>query len=322
MSTSEQPKPPVTGATRTPAAGAPATKPGAKPAAAPQAAPSVASALGDVAKSAVTSAIFEKRPYLKFAFSNPYNLSLFGGALAAAGLTLNPLLALTAIGLEALWLLYAPDSKRLRHLLWDPRFEQVREALLQQEREVRMQGLSENDRTRVTELISRQRQIRLLANSNPSFTGELLRAELVKTDRLVDAFIDMATNTARYEQYLSSVDLNALSRERTRWEVNVKAGKDGDPEVEVARKNLAIVLKRIDRLQEIKRYMGVARGQLDLIDNSFQLIADQIVTMQSPQQLSGQLDELLDGVESIKQTAVDTERILNSIGSIGNGINL
>jgi hypothetical protein len=321
MSTSEQPKPPVTGATRAPAASAPATKPAATPAAAPQT-PSVAAALGDAARSAVTSAIFEKRPYLKFAFSNPYNLSLFGGALAAAGLTLNPLLALTAIGLEGLWLLYAPDSKRLRHLLWDPRFEQVREAMLQQEREARMQGLSENDRTRVTELISRQRQIRLLANSNPSFTGELLRAELVKTDRLVDAFIDMATNTGRYEQYLSSVDLNALSRERTRWEVNVKAGKEGDAEVEVARKNLAIVLKRIDKLQEIKRYMAVARGQLDLIDNSFQLIADQIVTMQSPQQLSGQLDELLDGVESIRQTAVDTERILNSIGSIGNGINL
>lgn len=322
MSTSEQPKPPVTGATRAPAARAPATTPATTPAAAPQTTPSVASALGDVAKSAVTSAIFEKRPYLKFAFSNPYNLSLFGGALAAAGLTLNPLLALTAIGLEALWLLYAPDSKRLRHLLWDPRFEQVRDALLQQERETRMRVLSENDRTRVTELISRQRQIRLLANSNPSFTGELLRAELVKTDRLVDAFIDMATNTARYEQYLGSVDLNALSRERTRWEVNVKAGKEGDAEVEVARKNLAIVLKRIDKLQEIKRYMAVARGQLDLIDNSFQLIADQIVTMQSPQQLSGQLDELLDGVESIRQTAVDTERILNSIGSIGNGINL
>jgi len=321
MSTSEQPKPPVTGATRAPAASAPATKPAATPAAAPQT-PSVAAALGDAARSVVTSAIFEKRPYLKFAFSNPYNLSLFGGALAAAGLTLNPLLALTAIGLEGLWLLYAPDSKRLRHLLWDPRFEQVREAMLQQERQARMQGLSENDRTRVTELISRQRQIRLLANSNPSFTGELLRAELVKTDRLVDAFIDMATNTARYEQYLSSVDLNALSRERTRWEVNVKAGKEGDAEVEVARKNLAIVLKRIDKLQEIKRYMAVARGQLDLIDNSFQLIADQIVTMQSPQQLSGQLDELLDGVESIRQTAVDTERILNSIGSIGNGINL
>jgi hypothetical protein len=44
------------------------------------------------------------------------------------------------------------------------------------------------------------------------------------------------------------------------------------------------------------------------------LIGDQIVTMQSPQELTGQLDELLDGVESIKQTAADTERMLNPLG--------
>ena len=67
-------------------------------------------------------------------------------------------------------------------------------------------------------------------------------------------------------------------------------------------------------MKEIRRYLSVARGQLDLIENSFQLIADQIVTMQSPQELSGQLDELLDGVEAIRQTAHDTERILNGIG--------
>ena len=37
-------------------------------------------------------------------------------------------------------------------------------------------------------------------------------------------------------------------------------------------------------------------------------------TMQSPQELTGQLDELLDGVESIKQTAADTKRLLNPLG--------
>ena len=36
--------------------------------------------------------------------------------------------------------------------------------------------------------------------------------------------------------------------------------------------------------------------------------------MQSPQELTGQLDELLEGVESIKQTAADTERFLNPMG--------
>jgi hypothetical protein len=274
----------------------------------------LASAVADSAKSAVSSAIFEKRPYLKYAFSNPYNLSLFLGSLVAAGLTLNPLLALGAIGLEALWLLHAPDSKRLRHLLWDPRFEKVRQAMLEQERAGRLQLLNDGDRLRVQTLVSRQLEIRRLAAENPSFTGELLRAELLKTDRLVDAFLDMAVTCARYEQYLDSIDVDGLGRERTRWEVNAQSGQEGDPQVDIARQNLAIILKRMDKLQEIRRYLTVARGQLDLIDNSFQFIADQIVTMQSPQQLSGQLDELLDGVESIRQTVIDTDRILGSIG--------
>jgi len=318
MPTGEQPKPTVSPAAK-PAAprGGNVTAPTAARRASPEpeATPTLAAALGEAARTTLTSTLFEKRPYLRYAFANPYNVSLFVGALAAAGLTLNPVLAFTALGLEALWLLYAPDSKRLRHLLWDPRFERVRDALLAEERAARMAVLRDEDRARVQALVSRQHEIRRLAAANPSFTGELLRAELVKTDRLVDAFIDMAVTCARYEQYLSSVDVDALGRERTRWEVNVRAGKEGEPEVEVARKNLAIVLKRIDKLQEIKRYMTVARGQVDLIDNSFQFIADQIVTMQSPHQLSGQLDELLDGVESIRQTAIDTERILGVAGS-------
>jgi hypothetical protein len=307
MATSEQPK------TRpaTPGQSSPS-----RPAEAPR---SLASTLGEAAKTGITSALLEKRPYLKYAFANPYNVSLLAGALAAAGLTLNPVLAIAAIGFEALWLLHAPDSKRLRHLLWDPRFEQFREALLEQERAGRLQLVGEDDRARVQTLVARQKEIRRLASANPSFTGELLRAELLKTDRLVEAFIDMAVTCTRYEQYLDSVDLDALARERTRWDVNVKAGEDGEAQVQIARQNLAIILKRLDKLQEIRRYLSVARGQLDLIDNSFQFIADQIVTMQSPQQLSGQLDELLDGVESIRQTAIDTDRIL---GTIGNGTSL
>jgi len=84
-------------------------------------------------------------------------------------------------------------------------------------------------------------------------------------------------------------------------------------ERELAKKNAAVIDKRMEKLRDIRNYLGVAKGQLDLIENSFQLIADQIVTMQSPAELSGQLDDLLDGVESIRQTAVDTEKILNTM---------
>ena len=287
----------------------------------PRQAPEPRRELPPVVEAVVASArdsILERRPYLKFAFSNPYNLSLFGGALAAAGLTMNPLLAVVAIGAEALWLLYAPESARLKHLLWDPRFEKVREAAEREARAGRMKLLAEADRQRVDRLVAQKHEIQLLATQNPSFTADLLRGELVKTDRLVEAFLDMAVTCARYERYLESIDIAGLDTDRDRWDRAIRAGKEGEAQTEIAKKNLAVIMKRFEKVQEIRKYLGVARGQLDLIENSFRLLADQIVTMQSPQQLSGQLDELLDGVQAIKDSTADTERLLSSLGLASN----
>jgi hypothetical protein len=268
----------------------------------------------EASKAYVKQSVYKQRPYVKAAFANPYNMSLFFGGLAAAGVTLSPFLAVIVVCLEVLWMAFAPGSKLLQKTLWDPQFDKERLAEEQAARAARVQTLAEHDRTRVEELVARQQEINALAAQNPSFTGELLRTELGKTDRLVESFIDMAVTCARYEQYLESVDLGEMERNRQRWERIAKNGEKGDEETNIARKNLAVILKRLDKMKEIHHYLMVARGQLDLIENSFQLIADQIVTMQSPQELTGQLDELLDGVESIKQTAVDTERLLNPLG--------
>ena len=277
-------------------------------------APTVKEGISDAARQFAKGAVLDRNPYLKMAFTNPYNLSLFGGVLAAAGLTLNPVLAVVALGLEGLWLLHAPDNERLKHILWDPKFEKLKSALQAQERARRLTNVGDDERERVNTLVARQEEIRRLAAQNPSFTGDLLRNELVKTDRLVDAFVEMAVTCARYESYLASVDTEALDKDHRRYEQSAKVGAPADPRTAIAKKNLAIVSRRLEKVQEIRSYLSVARGQLDLIENSFQLIADQIVTMQSPQELSGQLDELLDGVEAIRQTAQDTEKILSGIG--------
>lgn len=278
-------------------------------------APVNATPLRDDTFAASKAYLSARRPYLKAAFANPYNLSLFFGGLAAAGVTLSPFLAVIIICLEVLWLVFAPGSKLLQKTLWDPQFDREEQEQERAALAARVQALAAHDQERVGELITRQQEINQLAAQNPSFTGELLRTELGKTDRLVEAFIDMAVTCARYEQYLDSVDLSEMERDRQRWERVVQKGEKGGGEANIARKNLAVILKRLDKMKEIQQYLMVARGQLDLIENSFQLIADQIVTMQSPQELTGQLDELLDGVESIKQTAADTERLLNPLGT-------
>src|SRR6476660_9897362 len=183
--------------------------------------------------------IYEKRSYLKAAFANPYNLTLLAGGLAASALTFNPLLAIVTVGLEILWVVNAPGSKKLQELLWDPSFDQEQQAEAQAARAERLKHLDESDRERVLSLLERQNEINALAAQNPSFTGELLRTELTKTDRLVEAFIEMANTCSRYDVYLNSIDLSELEKDRRRWENIANREDHVASETEIAQKNLA-----------------------------------------------------------------------------------
>jgi hypothetical protein len=257
----------------------------------------------------------EKPSYFKYALVNPYNLTLLGGAIVASVLTLNPLIAVAALGVEGLWLLHGSQSRFMQRMLWDPMYEKEKLEFEQRRRLAQVEKLSQGGQQRVVALIDKEKQIQQLAMQNPSFTGELLRSEIAKTHNLVNAFIDLAVTCSRYEQYLASVDVGQLGNTQEHWEKYVKnaEGRADALELEIARKNLTIIKKRIERVDEIRRYLKIAYGQINLIENSFQLLADQIVTMQSPNELSGQLDELMDGVESIKETAQETEKILKTL---------
>lgn len=257
----------------------------------------------------------EKPSYLKYTFANPYNLTLLGGAIVASVLTLNPLIAVAALGLEGLWVLHGSQSRFMQRMLWDPMYEKERLEYEQRRRMAQVEKLGSGGQNRVFALIEKEKQIQQLAMQNPSFTGDLLRNEIAKTHNLVNAFIDLAVTCSRYENYLASINVNQIETTRQHWQQFIEAnvGKVDAIEMDIAKKNLAIINKRIERVAEINRYLKIAYGQTNLIENSFQLLADQIVTMQSPNELSGQLDELLDGVESIKETAKETEQILRTL---------
>lgn len=235
--------------------------------------------------------------------------------MIASVLTLNPLIAVAALGVEGLWLLHGSQSRSMQRLLWDPLYNKEKEEFEKQQRMKLVNSMSDYGRNRVMSLIEKERNIKELAAQNPSFTGDLLRTELEKTSHLVNAFIDLGVNCTRYENYLNTVNINQLENQRAQWQKFVDANQDktDDMEIQLAQKNLIVITKRIERVGEIKRYLKIAYGQLNLIENSFQLIADQIVTMQSPNELSGQLDDLLDGVESIKETTRETEQILKTL---------
>jgi hypothetical protein len=253
-----------------------------------------------------------KVPYTRYAFANPYNYAALGGVVTAAVLTGNWWLGLAGAGCEAIWMLFAPDSRLLRATWFDKRFKEEQAAAQQMLLDKKFKLLPESDAMRCLALREKQDQILRLAHENPTFTIDLLSGELGKLESLVKSFVDLSVTCSRYQDYLKSVDLDEIERDLRRYQQILEK----DPEEgkrDLARKNIQVLERRKAKYGEIRGYLSSARGQLELIENSFRLLADQIVTMQSPTELGGQLDELMDGVEAVRQTTRDTEKLLQAI---------
>lgn len=254
-----------------------------------------------------------KPPYTKYAFQNLFNYSAMVGFFSAAMLTGDWWLAVAGAGVEAVWMLFAPDSRLLRRAWFDKRHAAELLGARQKELDGVVAGLPEPEAGRCRALRTKQVQINQLVKSNPAFTIELLRAELGKLDALVGSFIELSVTCARYRDYLKAIDLDEMERDMRRYQQ--LAERASDPEARtLAQKNLQVLAKRKDKYAEIRSYLGSAWGQLELIENTFELLADQVVTMRSPTELSGQLDELMDGVEAVRQTTRETDHLLTAAG--------
>jgi len=250
-------------------------------------------------------------PYARYAFKNPYNYAVMGGFASAALLTGNWWLGLAGAGAEAIWMLFAPDSRLLRKLWFDKRHQEDQDAARKAELDAKFKLLPEPDAMRCLALREKQEQINKLAQENPAFTVDLLSGELQKLDDLVRAFLELSVTCARYQDYLQSVDVDEIERDLRRYRQIIDRG-EADKRT-LAQKNIAVLEKRKEKYGEIRSYLSSARGQLELIENTFRLLADQIVTMRSPQELSGQLDDLLDGVEAVRQTTRETDKLLQAV---------
>ena len=248
-----------------------------------------------------------RRVYAKRLFHNYFNYTFMAGCALAGVLTRQLWIPLAGAGLEALFMMYAPDFWPIQKGL-DQVMDAEDEAEARKRRDAVLASLTRGDQVRCQALLTKRAEIGRLAAENPTFGGELLRNELVKLDTLADSFIELASTSARYREYLDREDVAEVERLSRAYEKEAESASPAT--ADLAKKNLQVVLTRLERLREIKAFTDRARGQLDLIENSFGLLADQIVSMRSPGELSGQLDQLIDGVDAVRQTAREADRLL------------
>lgn len=244
-------------------------------------------------------------PYFRYAVHNVYNYTLLGGVAAASAMTGNWWLAVAGAGAEVLWMLFGPDSKLLRHFVFDKIHDQRMREAEWKELQAAISALPMEDQQRIGRLEAKRADILRLAADNQSLSGDLLGGELAKLQQIGKSFIDLAVTARKYRDYLQTVDLNQLESSIRKNEGIIEETKDEERR-ELAQKNLAVLEKRKEKLGEIRQFIFKANAQMDLIENTIRLLADQIVTMRSVQEMGGQLDELMDGVEAVQSTARET----------------
>jgi hypothetical protein len=245
-------------------------------------------------------------PYARYAFWNPYNISLFLGGVVLGVATGHEWLSVLTCAAEVLWMIFAPDSKLLRGLWFDRMFAAEKRDDDADRRQARIGLLAASDSTRFAYLCGQKQVIERLAKDNPSLTVELLHDELAKLDQLLDDFIELGVTATRAEHHTTTFDFPAMRRSWHIYEELLAKHRVGDPRREVATKNLEVLRQRRGRYEDLCRTIQVTRGQMELIEQTFRLLGDEIMTMASPRELGGRIDELRLAVDAVRETAEES----------------
>lgn len=245
--------------------------------------------------------------YLKAAFANIYNVSLFGGALVATWASGNYVLGAAALGLEALWMLFAPDSRLFKRRV--DRAHRAEMEARERERIARLiETLPQTEWRRAHNLGELKMAIESDMQHNPSFQAILLQTEIDKLSQLHASFVSLASACVRAETYLSATDVDDLKGQARQQQAIADNVQDAQAR-ELALKNVGVLQRRLETLEQIFAFVKRARGQMTLIENTVRLLRDQVLTMASPEQLNEQLDDLIVGVEAIQSSARENELV-------------
>lgn len=243
-------------------------------------------------------------PYGRYAFLNPYNLSLLAGTAAAAAATGHWWLAVCGVAAESMWMLFAPDSKILQRTWFDKLWTDEKNAERDERRRAKLTQITPPYQQRIALLYQQKQRIEQLAHDNPSVTTELLKSELDKLESLIDDFLELCIVCVRCERHLGSFNFPEMERSWQMYEGLLNTLKVADPRREIAKKNLDVLKQRRHRWEEVQQSLQTTRGQMDLMEQTFQLLADEIV-VDKPHELGIRLDELRVGVDAAR-SAGDT----------------
>ena len=244
--------------------------------------------------------------YVKEAAKWQYNAIAMAGVAAFALVSGSALPLLLGAGLELMYLSIVPNNSRFQRLVRSWKWEDEKRSY-----EVKLSAmfreLPPEMRTRYAHVAEVCEGIRTNYSRLSSTSQMFVKQMEEKLQGLQQGYVRLLWAAHQQREYLQLTNPAEIDRELKQLQ---KALPSDAPKVqEINRKRIEILTKRLEKFEKIRENRQVIDAQCAATEDVLQLIRDQSVTMRDPQQISDQLENLVQDVEQTEQTVKEVEAI-------------
>src|SRR5205823_6209190 len=126
---------------------------------------------------------------------------------------------------------------------------------------------------------------------------------------LQQGYVRLLWAAHQQREYLQLTNPAEIQRELDQLQRGL--AKDAPKVQEINRRRIEILTKRMEKFEKIRENRQVIDAQCAATEDVLQLIRDQSVTMRDPQQISDQLENLVQDVEQTEQAVKEVEAIFD-----------
>ncbi len=262
--------------------------------------------------------------YTREAFLHPWNLTFlivamavtFGAGILGGGEVLTNLLLLFTAAAELLFLGTVPRDARWQKAIRSRKAAERKKAPSQKEV---FSTLSRTDQRRYGRLKRLQSEIRANYEKLSYASQGLLDSHIKKINGLLDSYLNLLHQRERYAYAMQQTTQSELAAAIAALRQDMS---DDPPRVRaVKERRLRILESRLTRSKKGRENLEILDAQLATIEDVVQYIHEQSLTLRNPEEITFQLDTLLEEVEETERSVLEVEDIFSS--SIpGGGVSL
>lgn len=260
--------------------------------------------------------------YSKEAFLNTWNLTfLVVAMLTALGLWmvegppewLFEMALLFTAAAELIYLGIVPRHPRFRRAVRAQKAAERRKPPSQKEI---FQHLSRTSQRRYARLRKLEKDIETNYRKLSYASQGLLESHLRKIDGLLDSYLNLLYQKERFQSYAQ----NATEGEVVRAIADLREDMSDDSErvKSIKERRLHILEQRLSRFKKGHENLEIIEAQLETIEDVIKYIHEQSWTLQNPEEISFQLDTLLEEVEETQHSVQEIEEVFS--GTLTGGL--